>query len=139
MSAVSKPLLLVACLAVWTGCEGSPLGETLEQTLEPDPQLAASTSSTAGSDEAATEPGQAEFVVPAVSGDAADDDDPSIPAAEDDAPSRSLRSDYDDLDDAPEELQSYLRDLTQLNLLTVRSAPAPDADTTASTPSNRCR
>ncbi|MEO0541347.1 MAG: S-layer homology domain-containing protein [Cyanobacteria bacterium P01_A01_bin.105] len=135
-------LLALTCLAALTGCEGSNLGQTLQQTLEPDPQLAASTPATASepaassNNDPAPEPGQADYVGPLAqspqSGTSETDAEPTGTST--DTPNRSLSQPYQDLNEAPEELRTYLRDLTALKLLTLRE---PTADPTASTPQTR--
>ncbi|MEL6248094.1 MAG: S-layer homology domain-containing protein [Cyanobacteria bacterium J06627_15] len=128
-----KPLIGIACLVALTSCEGSPLGATLEQTLEADPQLAETSTPTTGTDERAEadpapEPGQADYIGPV----SRRDDPPTDP--DPDPPEPTVPGQYRDLNQAPEELQPYLADLAELDLLTLRE-PAPDP--TGSTPQTR--
>jgi len=122
------PLLLIASasLLILSGCEGSQLGSRLENSLEPDPQLANQatdeTDSSAQADTPPTTPPKEDSTPPE-----------EAPTAEPSAPVTA--GDYKDIGKAPAEIQPYLVDLLALDVLEIRPpaatpAPAP-APTTA--------
>ncbi|MBE9079689.1 S-layer homology domain-containing protein [Romeria aff. gracilis LEGE 07310] len=141
-------LVLLTSLLV-TACEGSRLGDSVGQTLEPDPQLAEnsdgsgnssgtengtatvadtsedSTDTAAGSmaqtDDEVPQPGDPNFIGPVLEGETA-----SV------AKTPSGSSTYSDLNQAPDELQPYLQDLAALNLLKVKPPSGDAASETAS-------
>jgi hypothetical protein len=107
---------LCTSLIVLGGCSGSRLGETVGKTLEPDPQLVEPADSVAVKPADQNEPvnkdSQAEVE------QNTDSDTPEVAAGE-----------YTDLGQAPEEIQPYLVDLIELDLLKVRqSTPAASAN-----------
>jgi hypothetical protein len=126
--------LIVLPLGLLVGCAGSPLGEVVQRSLEPDPQLeespafgieaeevappvASSPTETAestpgtvalgdGSAIAALQPGDPDFIGPV------------LPAGESvPAPSSQNAPPAADLGEIPEELRPYVADLLALNLL----------------------
>ncbi len=125
---------LVGVLAI-AGCSGTQLGDTLGKNLEPDPQLSEgnnpidSTANQPSPTPATPDPGKADTATPSPA-----PTEPKLTADE-----------YTDLDKAPEEIQPYLADLIELNLLEVRPAtaspspspspsPATNSTPTSSTP-----
>lgn len=125
---------LVGVLAI-AGCSGTQLGDTLGKNLEPDPQLSEgnnpidSTANQPSPTPATPDPGKADTATPSPA-----PTEPKLTAGE-----------YTDLDKAPEEIQPYLADLIELNLLEVRPAtaspspspspsPATNSTPTSSTP-----
>lgn len=120
------PLLTV--LLFTAGCSGSRLGSTLGRSLEPDPQLAQETATATGETASTTVEPVAEVPTPAEA-----EDEPAEPAKTTEAPPSSpkvVAGDYTDLGKAPEEIQPYLVDLIDLDLLEVRP-PAPAASSSA--------
>ncbi|HEY9881515.1 MAG TPA: S-layer homology domain-containing protein [Leptolyngbyaceae cyanobacterium] len=144
-----------------SGCAGSPLGSSLQRSLEADPQLAENPPFGGGADESsveasastptttpveapssadlAPEPGQPNFVGPVQSSG----QNPGIastatasPGASS-APSRNVSQ--AELAAVPEELRPYVGDLLALNLLTISPAPnspsKTNTDVTAFKPS----
>ena len=120
-----KSLGLILCL-VLASCEGSPLGNSLEKNLEPDPQLVEE--ETADSDTASTPDGVsdpdpvAEAPEPEPSGDETDSPDQAESAA---IPTFTQPS-YTDIGEAPEELQQPIEDLVTLDLLMLIDVKADD-------------
>ncbi|MEM6427177.1 MAG: hypothetical protein AAF728_18780, partial [Cyanobacteria bacterium P01_D01_bin.128] len=121
----------VMALAVLAGCAGGPMGDSLERSLEADSQLeenppfdqvdqldqASTATTTAGSaenDKAAAIAGEAILAYPSNGAIA-----PSTVGASNtnSATSSDASVSMTDLDQAPEELRSYLEDLLALNLL----------------------
>lgn len=107
-----------------TACAGGPGSDALERSLEADPLLAE----------------QEDVTAPLVSEPESDDaDDPEVPVGlglgqqigQTEQP--ILPSRYADLEEAPEELQPYLKDLVALELLSLTAAEADveDGDSTA--------
>lgn len=122
--------VLLGLSLTMAGCAGSPLGASLQESLEADPQLAenppfeqgSAAASTPTNGEAGSTPGasessggseRADDTRPAESGTR-----PSRPAASADSPPSGA-----ELAQVPEELRSYVGDLLALGLLT--SSPAP--------------
>jgi hypothetical protein len=138
LSSLSVGLGLLVAIA---GCEGSPLGSSLQRTLEADPQLAETGNAASGpgdtatpsapdrSSESAPEPGQADFIGPVYSA-AGTTPPPSTPAPQD----TSASGRYEDLDQAPEDLQAYLQDLIALDILKISPPAASATPGSASTP-----
>lgn len=121
---------LVVSLLVVTGCSGSKLGDTVGKSLEPDPQLA-------DAEQAVSPPSdQTDSAPSAEEGSAAES---GLSAAERNRQASSTTvtdaataGDYKDLGQAPEEIQPYLVDLIDLDLLKVRpptAAPAANGAT----------
>lgn len=115
------------------GCAGNPLGASLQQSLEADPQLAENspfgqsspeegastpTSSEAGSTPLASDPAS----------ESSKDTGPTAPATSSSRPSSPARSSPSaaELAQVPEELRSYVRDMLALDLLTPSPAPGSD-------------
>jgi hypothetical protein len=122
--------LLTSLIAIG-GCSGSKLGETVGKTLEPDPQLTGQSepatlkptnqpNPSAADTQAAKETAEAKAA--AEKAKAAERETPEVVAG-----------DYTDLDKAPEEIQPYLVDLIELNLLTIQAPPAPPANSSPTT------
>ncbi|MGB3293975.1 MAG: S-layer homology domain-containing protein [Phormidesmis sp.] len=122
-------LLLLLTGLVLAGCSGSRLGDTLGRNLEPDPQLSA-------------EADDAETDTPAVSPDPTRNEPKTIEPAPEASPSGAAdespdepvaAGDYTDLATAPEEIQPYLSDLVDLDLLKIRPpATSPAASSNGS-------
>jgi S-layer homology domain len=113
--------LLTSLIAIG-GCSGSKLGETVGKTLEPDPQLTgqstpATIKPTDQPNTSAADTQTAEAKAAAEKAKAAERETPKVVAG-----------DYTDLDKAPEEIQPYLVDLIELNLLTIQAPAAPAAN-----------
>lgn len=119
---VVKSLGVFLCL-VLASCEGSPLGNSLENNLEPDPRLleeeteqattastpdTASTPALSSSETEATEEGPA----------SSESEAPVVPTF--------TQASYTDIGEAPEELQQYIEDLVNLNVLTLIDVKADD-------------
>ena len=100
------------------GCEGSPLGTSLEQNLEPDPSLMAE-ESVAGT--ASTPSSTVETPAP-VSSPAT----PTPSAASDASVPLAFTPSYLDIGEAPEELQQYMEDLIDLEVLQLIDVDAND-------------
>lgn len=105
-------------LIILAGCEGSPLGSSLQESLEADPQLQdnpqaagalgspAAGTPTPARETPAPEPGQPNFIGPV------------MPQGQTPSPSPTKSPQQSpDLAQAPAELQPYLRDLLALDLL----------------------
>ncbi len=110
------PLSLLAGLLILSGCEGSQLGSRLENSLEPDPQLA---------DQAADEP---DVIIQPEPTPTPDSDEASTPPTADPAPEPTApvtAGDYKDIGKAPAEIQPYLVDLLALDVLEIRPPAAP--------------
>ena len=119
-------LCALSGLLLLTGCSGSRLGDTLGQSLEPDPQLAEEGSVAAQpTDEPVVEVTEIEDDKP----DAEQKSEAKAPevvknVAPTPAVPKVVAGEYTDLGKAPEEIQPYLVDLIELGLLEVRS-PTP--------------
>ncbi len=117
-------LSLLTVLLFTAGCSGSRLGSTLGRSLEPDPQLAQEAVSDVETVESAPEAATSEAETPAK-------DEPAEPSktipAEPSPPVVAIAGDYTDLGKAPEEIQPYLIDLIDLDLLKVRPPAAPSS------------
>ena len=138
-------LSLLLGLCALAACEGSQIGNNLGQSLEPDPQLAAEgtetettsgdadsdTSDTGSSNASNTENNEkAADEADESEADATEEEATNAQAADSDA---VVAGDYTDLGKAPEEIQAYLVDLIELDLLEVRApatppTPAPAAE-----------
>ncbi len=129
---------LVVSLLVVTGCSGSRLGETVGKSLEPDPQLAESEQSASPPSDQTDSAPSAEKSSAEESGlSAAERNRQASSTAGTDATSESAvtAGDYKDLGQAPEEIQPYLVDLIDLDLLKVRPlAAAPATNGAAAKP-----
>ncbi len=120
-------LSLLFAVLVLAGCSGSRLGDTLGRNLEPDPQLAEN------ADDAETDP-PAETPAPASNDRKTIKPAPEAsPQAEatDETDGPIATGDYTDLAKAPEEIQPYLSDLIELNLLKIRPPTTPPASSPA--------
>ena len=118
-------LLLVA------GCSGSKLGNSVGKSLEPDPQLAEKAPVEGNKIPEATSP------TPSPSAD--NKAEATTPAAE---TPKVKAGDYTDLEKAPEEIQPYLVDLIDLDLLKVRppkAQPASEASRSRSEGANKTK
>ncbi|MEL6939828.1 MAG: S-layer homology domain-containing protein [Cyanobacteria bacterium J06598_1] len=132
---------LLASLLIVSGCEGSRIGSSLEDSLEPDPQLAENANETAAGTPADEGKGRQNNLPSNAqqkpsSGNASSGDNQKPDSAEtasndkpdgeetkaEEAPPAVIAGDYKDIDKAPEEIQPYLVDLIELDLLTVRPA-----------------
>lgn len=139
-----KSLGLLLCL-VLASCEGSPLGQSLEKNLEPDPRLveeeiapsdtpqqpsapgASAAGGAAGGEDAsqsANEDGATEKTPQAKDGEAAPSDQSE--AAEPPPTPTFTQASYTDIGEAPEELQQYLEDLVGLDVLMLIDVKADD-------------
>ncbi|MEO1391685.1 MAG: S-layer protein [Cyanobacteria bacterium J06634_5] len=143
----------LACLLLVAGCSGSQLGDTLGQRLEPDPQLLENadqnTDEEVGSntDEKTTPPNPTDpKTAPAAQNGSqtpTNSNDSQKPAAASKpaepaqpAEPKVTGGDYTDLAKAPEEIQTYLVDLLELELLEIRPGAKPPAKPAPSTPSS---
>ncbi|MEO0457419.1 MAG: S-layer homology domain-containing protein [Cyanobacteria bacterium P01_A01_bin.114] len=121
----------LALLATLAGCDGSQLGDTLQRTLEADPQIETNSETsnapgvnspstaepTSAEQVVAPEPGQDEFIGPII---------PQGETWEASAQTESIAG-YSDIEQAPEELQPYLQDLLALDVLALGTQPAEPA------------
>ncbi|MGD1898275.1 MAG: S-layer homology domain-containing protein [Phormidesmis sp.] len=138
-------LSLVASVLIISGCEGSRFGSSIEDSLEPDPQLAEEAEDSAEIDPSTDgdgdtdsdtssdkDPSNAQQKPSAGAASNSDTDKPDDTASKpEESPPAAIAGDYRDIDKAPEEVQPYLVDLIELDLLEVR---APEAPTPAPTP-----
>jgi len=130
----NRASLAFCILLLLTGCSGSRLGDTVGKSLEPDPQLLDETNVVAAAD---TEENTA---APTPAADSVEnrpeegteeeleekEENPVATPAEE----KVVAGQYNDLAKAPEEIQEYLVDLLELELLEVRpvaATPAPAA------------
>jgi hypothetical protein len=117
ISSVLTSVLIFSLLLVG-GCSGSQLGDTLGKNLEPDPQLADNPVSLGGQPDA---PNNA----PSNSPNNGQSEPSPAPSANQTEPEPTkptvVAGDYKDIGQAPEEIQPYLTDLIELDLLQVRS------------------
>ena len=113
--------LLLLTTSVLVGCSGSRLGDTLGRNLEPDPQLADADDAETDSPAAAPEPDRTEpeTVQPAPE---------ALPPEDEVSDGPIATGDYTDITAAPEEIQPYLTDLIELDLLKVRPSTPPATD-----------
>ena len=118
---INRSFPLLCTLLLLTACSGSRLGERVGQSLEADPQLTEENA-------AAATPSEAVEPVRAVEDIAQTEDEPAeveeTVAAAPTEPQVEAGG-YTDLAKAPEEVQEYLVDMLELDLLEVRSTPAP--------------
>ncbi len=118
-------LSLLFTVLVMAGCSGSRLGDTVGKNLEPDPQLAenAGEASTPTATQAPIS-NDSKTVKPVPEASPAESTDSS-------KPDQPTAGEYTDLAQAPEEIQPYLSDLIELDLLKVRppTTPPPAAGT----------
>lgn len=108
---------LLTSLLVVAGCSGSKLGNSVGKSLEPDPQLAEKAPVEGNKTPEAASPTPA----PATDNKA---EGTTKPAAE---TPKVKAGDYTDLEKAPDEIQPYLVDLIDLDLLKVRPLKAQPA------------
>ncbi|MEL6856458.1 MAG: hypothetical protein AAFO83_15325, partial [Cyanobacteria bacterium J06607_13] len=110
-----------------SGCEGSRLGNRLGESLEPDPQLAEdnngaaenSSGDSGGASSAENKP-EGEITQKPTSGAANSENEKPEEAPKENEPPAVTAGDYTDIGKAPEEIQSYLVDLLEMDLLEVR-------------------
>ncbi|MEL6352483.1 MAG: S-layer homology domain-containing protein [Cyanobacteria bacterium J06627_28] len=126
-----------------SGCEGSRLGNRLGESLEPDPQLAEdnngaaenSSGDSGGASSAENKP-EGEITQKPTSGAANSENEKPEEAPKENEPPAVTAGDYTDIGKAPEEIQSYLVDLLEMDLLEVRPpvtpTPAPTPAPTSS-------
>lgn len=114
-------LSLLFTVLVVTGCSGSRLGDTVGKNLEPDPQLAENAGET-DAPEATQKPisNDPKTVKPVPEESPSPPESPDPPKTE-----QAAAGEYTDLARAPEEIQPYLSDLIELDLLKVRSPTTP--------------
>ncbi|MEO1636157.1 MAG: S-layer homology domain-containing protein [Cyanobacteria bacterium J06631_9] len=124
-------LLLVSSLLI-SGCEGSRLGNRLGESLEPDPQLAEDSngadenaSGDSGGAGAAENKPEGEITQKPTSGAANSENEKPEDAPKEDEPPAVTAGDYTDIGKAPEEIQAYLVDLLEMDLLEVRAPATP--------------
>ena len=110
---------LLTSLLIVAGCSGSKLGDSVGKSLEPDPQLAEKNPTEGNKTPEATAP------TPTPSTDNKTES-ATKPAAE---TVKVKAGDYIDLGKAPEEIQPYLVDLIDLDLLKIRPPAARPAST----------
>ena len=109
---------LLSSLLIVTGCSGSKLGDSVGKSLEPDPQLAEKAPAEGSKTSEAASP------TPTPSTENKTDSATQL-AAETELKVKA--GDYTDLGKAPEEIQPYLVDLIDLDLLKVRPPTAQPA------------
>lgn len=118
----------ILCLLL-TSCEGSPWGTSLEKNLEPDPRLLEE--ETVNDEETASAPSPSPSDAPAADveeGDGAETGSPpeTTDAEEPVAAPPAFKPSYTDIGEAPEELQQYIEDLVNLNVLMLIDVKADD-------------
>ncbi|MEO1623445.1 MAG: hypothetical protein AAFU53_20760, partial [Cyanobacteria bacterium J06632_3] len=131
-------LALLSSLLLVAGCEGSRLGDSLGDRLEPDPQLADNPNGLAGDADSEANGENNSDQPPKESSDepktenkpsaSATEEKPEDSAANKPDPPKLSAAGYTDLAKAPEEIQSYLVDMLELDVLEVSppvAAPAP--------------
>ena len=118
---VVKSLGILLCL-ILASCEGSPLGNSLENNLEPAPRLLEeeTDAAPASTPDVVSTPTVSEEPVP--TDDRAETAEPETPVI----PTFTQAS-YTDIGEAPEELQQYIEDLVNLDVLTLIDVKADDA------------
>jgi S-layer homology domain len=131
-------------LLMLAGCEGTPLGSALQRNLEADPQLQAQAESTPSAptvsptpeptvqtQATAPEPGEPDFIGPIY----ASAGDSTLASNPENSSSPALSGAYSDLDQAPEELRSYVQEVVALAVLKIfPPANKPNAAVNSSTP-----
>lgn len=117
-----KALGLILCLLL-ASCEGSQLGASLENNLEPDPSLLEEETAT----DATETPEVASAPVEEPEPEEAEVSDAPEPNESDIAAPTFTQASYVDIDEAPEELQQYIEDLVDLdNVLMLIDVNADD-------------
>lgn len=121
--------VMLFLLAV-AGCEGSPFGQSIEKTLEPDPRLLETTDTAASTPDTVATPEVADASDPTEEASGVEGAKPSNTAGstttEVPVIPEFTEASYVDIDEAPEELQQYLEDLVQLDLLLLIDVKADD-------------
>ncbi|MGD1952602.1 MAG: S-layer homology domain-containing protein [Leptolyngbyaceae cyanobacterium] len=115
-----KSLGVLLCL-VLASCEGSPLGNSLEENLEPDPSLLEEETAETASvpDVESTDSSPSTVLADETDdGDATETESPAIPAF--------TQTSYIDIGEAPEELQQYIEELVDLGVLMLIDVKADD-------------
>ncbi|ESA34704.1 s-layer domain-containing protein [Leptolyngbya sp. Heron Island J] len=123
-----KLLGFTLCLLL-ASCAGSPLGDSLEQNLEPDPRLLEEESATeeepatdepvgASDTEAESAPANQSEGEANAEAEATESDTPVTPTF--------TQASYTDIGEAPEELQQYVEDLVALDVLLLIDVNADD-------------
>ena len=120
-----KPLGVILCLLL-VSCEGSQLGTSLEKNLEPDPSLLeeeAATNETAETPE--------EVSAPTAASESEDEeadanDEPEPTQFDTPITPTFTQASYTDIGEAPEELQQYIEDLVDLDVLMLIDVNAED-------------
>ncbi|MBE9068101.1 S-layer homology domain-containing protein [Leptolyngbya cf. ectocarpi LEGE 11479] len=112
------------CLLL-TSCEGSPWGTSLEKNLEPDPRLLEEETA---NDETTLAPNGPPSDAPVADAEEAEADQTSetTDAEEPVAAPPAFKPSYTDIGEAPEELQQYIEDLVNLNVLMLIDVKADD-------------
>lgn len=127
-----KTVGFILCL-ILAGCEGSPLGNSLENNLEPDPQLLDEETAETATDDSS--PDVEEPVITSAddpetaedSSKAEDEEDPVTSADTTDPVIPTFtEASYTDIGEAPEELQQYIEDLVALDALILIDVKADD-------------
>ena len=122
-----KSLGLLLCLAL-ASCEGSPLGSSIEKNLEPDPRLLeeeTANNETASTPEVVVESAPSETANPTTEANG-ESDQPESTMTEEPAVPAFTQASYVDIGEAPEELQQYIEDLVQLDVLMLIDVKADD-------------
>ncbi len=133
---VVRALLFSLCLLV-ASCEGSPLGSSLEKTLEPDPRLVdedTSEEDTANRATASTPDVVSSTTDPSTTAETPVEDTVGAeavsqtegPETESPPAPTFTQASYIDIGEAPEELQQYIEDLVRLNVLMMIDVEADD-------------
>lgn len=119
---VKSSVLLCLLLA---SCEGSPWGTSLEKNLEPDPRLLEE--ETVNEEETPVSPDGAPVAEVDDEAEATPDQTSETAEAEEPvAEPPAFTPSYVDIDEAPEELQQYIQDLADLNVLMLIDVKAND-------------
>ena len=121
-----KYLGFVLCLALM-GCEGSPLGQSIEENLEPDPRLLEEevVSNEASTPDTVSPPETSDVPQPAEE-DSESGSSSAVKTAEEPVIPGFTQASYTDIGEAPEELQQFIEDLVNLNVLMLIDVKADD-------------
>ncbi|MFK8183588.1 MAG: S-layer homology domain-containing protein [Phormidesmis sp.] len=135
----NRAFSVLCALLFLTACSGSRLGDSVGKSLEPDPQLVEQADSAAP---ATSTPAQTPTKTPAASDSKTEETETTQPpeekaaAAPNPEEGKVVGGKYNDLGKAPEEIQEYLVDLLELDLLAVRSPTPPTNNASNSATTN---
>ncbi|MEM6251996.1 MAG: S-layer homology domain-containing protein [Cyanobacteria bacterium P01_D01_bin.156] len=118
---------VILCLAL-IGCEGSPIGQSIEKNLEPDPRLLEEGTSDTDTINSASgsAPETVDVSEPTEEEARADDLTAATTVVEEPVIPEFTQTSYTDIGEAPEELQQYVEDLVELDVLMLIDVKADD-------------